>query len=487
MGTCDTIDFRKIVLGKADALEESVEYPDLLLKGYYDQHNVVELIHSTSKFLVLGYKGSGKSALSSHLKLSSENGEIVSQQSLKDFPYKQFAKITSGDGEIEYRLKVAWRWLLLVQILSDLIHDKDAAFAKHEDVKAFVDFMTRSGVFPLMNMSALVTKTMSNTFKGSVQSFSYEHTTSSENTQISFEWLINYVKTIIENCKEHHNHILVIDGLDDILTSREIQYQAIAALINEAKDLNVFFRSANIPCKVIVLCRTDIFERLPDGNKNKTRRDCSFTFTWYKEGSDKQNDCGLIDILNLRGRLVYPDIEDVIATFFPRRIDNEDIYSYLLELTRHTPRDFMQLLVSIQSHCKTERPSIKDIHEGIKEYSNDYFMPEIKDEMAGYIPYQIVDPIINILGSFRTRVFSFKEFRDRFMKAITGNANTGIANTPDAVLSVLYDCSAIGHVYGYCSGKERITFKYRNRSSSFNTYDKIILHKGLWKALNVNF
>lgn len=57
-------------------------------------------------------------------------------------------------------------------------------------------------------------------------------------------------------------------------------------------------------------------------------------------------------------------------------------------------------------------------------------MPEIKDEMAGYIPYQIVDPIINVLGSFRTRVFSFNEFRDRFMKAITGNANTGIANTP---------------------------------------------------------
>lgn len=31
------------------------------------------------------------------------------------------------------------------------------------------------------------------------------------------------------------------------------------------------------------------------------------------------------------------------------------------------------------------------------------------------------------------------------------------------------------------------TFKYRNRSSSFNRNNRIILHKGLWKALNVNY
>jgi hypothetical protein len=33
----------------------------------------------------------------------------------------------------------------------------------------------------------------------------------------------------------------------------------------------------------------------------------------------------------------------------------------------------------------------------------------------------------------------------------------------------------------------RVSFKYRNRSSSFNPTDRIMLHKGLWKALNVNY
>lgn len=66
-----------------------------------------------------------------------------------------------------------------------------------------------------------------------------------------------------------------------------------------------------------------------------------YTFCWYKEGQDKQNDCGLIDILNLRGSLVYPEIGDVIQTLFPTQYKGINIYEALLEMTRHTPRDFM--------------------------------------------------------------------------------------------------------------------------------------------------
>ncbi len=51
----------------------------------------------------------------------------------------------------------------------------------------------------------------------------------------------------------------------------------------------------------------------------------------------------------------------------------------------------------------------------------------------------------------------------------------------------MYDCSAIGHVYSYIKGKSRVTFKYRNRTSSFDSTDRILLHKGLWKAMNVNY
>lgn len=478
-----SMDFRKIIFGKADAQEEGVECPQLLLNGYYDNNNLVQQVCNTSKFLLLGYKGSGKSALSEHLKLSESNGKCIEQQSLKDFPYKLFSKIVSGDSELEYKLKVSWRWLLLVQMLNSLRNDKDANPKKSIDLDKLIDFLTQTGVYPLVNMSSLVTKTTSRTFQGSLKSFKLSQTTKTENAQISFEWIIEYVKKIVSNYAEMQQHFLIIDGLDDILTSREIQYLAIAALINEAKDLNLYFRRCNLPLKILILCRTDIFERLPDANKNKIRRDCSYSFTWYKEGEDTQKDCGLIDIINIRGRLVYPEVSDVIETFFPAKYLGNDTYSSLLEMTRHTPRDFLQLLVFIQEHCLTDHVDKKAIDEGIKAYSSDYFLPEIKDELVGYVPYDTIDLIVNILSSFRSREFSYQKFIEAF-KALNFPENLNV----DAILNVLYDCSAIGHAYPYKDGKEtRVTFKYRNRNSSFNKSNRIILHKGLWKALNVNF
>lgn len=81
------------------------------------------------------------------------------------------------------------------------------------------------------------------------------------------------------------------------------------------------------------------------------------------------------------------------------------------------------------------------------------------------------------------REFSYSQFVNAF-----NNLNMSDDINVDFVLNFLYDFSAIGHAYPYKNGREtRVTFKYHNRHSSFNKENRIILHKGLWKALNVNF
>lgn len=476
-------DFRKIVFGKTDAQEEGAEYPDLLINGYLPVDNINEQVLNTNKFLFLGYKGSGKSALSEHLKLTSDENTIVDQQSLKNFPYKTFSKIVSGESEPEVKHKLAWRWLLLVRVLQELIHDSDAKSSSEAELQKATELLVQAGLMEVTNISDMVKKTSSNTFKISIKAFAFEHTTQQENADISLDWVVEFVKRLIIGFKESHRHLLVIDGVDEILTSREIQYQSVVAMINEAKDLNNYFRNNDLPVKIIVLCRTDIFERLPDPNKNKIRRDCSYTFNWYKEGSDTANVSDLITIANMRTRLVYPEVQDTFKTFFPPHYKRSDTPSALLELTRHTPRDFMQLLVSIQKSCSNANASLNDIDKGIADYSIEYFLPEIKDEMAGYIPFNLIDGIISVIASFRSREFSYKDF-DKVIRQSPTMSSLSSAE----VLRVLYDCSAIGHVYPYGNGNQtRVTFKFRNRNSAFTPTDRIILHKGLWKGLNVNY
>ena len=42
------MDFRKVEFGKADAKEEGIEYPNLLINGYFDNSNVLNTALNTS-------------------------------------------------------------------------------------------------------------------------------------------------------------------------------------------------------------------------------------------------------------------------------------------------------------------------------------------------------------------------------------------------------------------------------------------------------
>jgi len=476
-------DFREIVFGRTDAQTESEEYPNLLIDGYLNTTNIVGNATNKTTFLFMGYKGSGKSALSEHLKLSYRDG-IVKQVPLKDFPYNSLGNILTGEAEKEVKLKIAWRWLLLTYALSILMDDTAAKCELQQEFDDAIKLLTQTGLFPLTNISDLVRKTNTSSFKAAMKAFSYEHTTQKESVQVSLYFAIDYIKKLIISFKEEHNHLIIIDGLDEILTTREVQYAAIAALMNEARDLNSFFLKNNITIKILLLCRTDIFERLPDPNKNKIRQDCSFSLSWYYEGLDKRR-CDLVKLANLRTQMRYPEVKDLFNTFFPKQFNHEDTVTILLEYTRHTPRDFLQLLNCIQRQCKGNRVVYNDINNGLKVYSSEYFLPEIKDEMVGYIPADCIDEIINIFAVMRSHEFKYDQFASLF------NKNPALAGLSiDKVLRVLYDCSAIGQRFFYKDGnngtQSRTSFKYRNRNSTISNTDLFILHKGLRKALNVN-
>lgn len=479
------MDFKAINFGKADAHTEGEVYPELLSKGYLNISSVAEKALSGNVFLFLGYKGSGKSSLSEHLRLVSGEA-IVDQQQLKDFPFKEFDKILDTEDKI-IRYKKLWCWLLCVKVLGNLYFDSSAQLRSQDDLKKTVSIFTQAGIFPVLSISSLVKKTVTNSVKATIKCLELNRTVNNENVGISqdIELLTDYLKNLILSFKEENQHVMIIDDLDDILSPKGLQFGIITSLINVVKDLNRFFSLSNVPFKILVLCRTDMFERLPDPNKNKIKQDSSFTFTWYREGLNKAEDSDLVELINTRAKLVYPELQDVFKTFFPRTYKDSKIHTALLDFTRHTPRDFIQLINYIQNQCciNTGRVTSAEIERGIKEYSTEYFKQEISDEMAGYLPGTAIEGVFNTLSSLRSRDFWFSEFQDKC------KYNTKLKGIEaDEIMKILYECSAIGHIYSYNGGRtSRVTFKYRNRSSSFNLEDRIMLHKGLWKALNVNY
>jgi len=208
------------------------------------------------------------------------------------------------------------------------------------------------------------------------------------------------LKELIKNARSTSRHYFVIDGLDEILTSREAQFKSLSALIFEVARLNELFSTNSVPAKIILLCRTDLYERIPGANKNKIRQDYAVELDWYHDVGDPHNSL-LVQAAQLRGRRSLKGNVDLFTTFLPTEVDNVEIARFLLEMTRHTPRDFLQLFHYMQKFSKGGRLSEAQIKAGLREYSIKYFLPEIQDELSGYANPTEIAQIISALSRLR--------------------------------------------------------------------------------------
>lgn len=476
--------FKNLRFGFASAEMESAEDPDLLRDGYYEFRNAISEAIDGSRFLFLGYKGSGKSAIAEKLKLtaSTRYDLFVTSMFLSDFPFTSFKKIVSGDAEPEARYPTAWSWILLLTLIDSFTKDEGGSFVGDFDCMRPIKELRSMGFLPTPSLKELVTVSSKRSFKTGIPKILEA---GSETTQceldLSLFRLVAYLKRLVQTFNTRSRHVLVIDGLDDILTARDVQYQSLAALVLEVARLNHDFGQNSIRAKIILLCRTDLFERLPGANKNKVRQDSAVQLDWYHNPRDPGTS-ELVRLANLRASLTDESIQNVISSFFPPTILDQSTTNFLLDLTRHTPRDFLQLLTHIQKFSSGGKLKREDILAGVRAYSIDYFLPELKDELVGYVSHNVVDSVFEAIGALAKRDFVLRELQQQI------EHHKGFSDEQlEVALRALFECSAIGNIQHRPGNKGAtfFSFKYRNRNSHLNMRQQMILHRGVWKAMNL--
>ena len=108
-----------------------------------------------------------------------------------------------------------------------------------------------------------------------------------------------------------------------------------------------------------------MYEKLPGPNKNKTRQDFAVELDWY-HNPKKPSSSKLIHLVNKRAQLKDESIKNLFLKFLPRKINDTSILTYFLNLTRHTPRDFIQLLHHIQGCCSRRPVEINNVLAGVR-------------------------------------------------------------------------------------------------------------------------
>ena len=478
------MDIRRIAFGYISAEDERSRDPGLLLEGHLDFKAASEEALRGDKFLFLGYKGSGKSSIAERLRLQLDHtfDRFLSLVSLADFPFTPFSKMIRGDTEPEAKYPSAWSWILLIYLLESFHKDQGATFLDKSTFEDAIVAFRNMGLSPASAPGSIVRTTARQGFKLSLPGKWAEYSWSGADTKSASDIpdFVESLKTLFQSVRSTSRHYLIIDGLDDILTTREVQYRSLSALIFEVSRLNRMFVQHDVPAKIILLCRTDLFERVPGTNKNKVRQDSAVELDWYHDprAPDQSMLLKIADIRTTRslgyGTKLFDDL-------LPSHIDSKGIKQTLLDMTRHTPRDFLRLLSHIQEFASSGRCTSDQVKSGLREYSIKYFLPEIQDELSGYAASEDIQQVLTALGRVGKR-----EFRLNEITAECGALAKPVAK--DKVFEIfqqLFQCGAVGNVQGRMTGTTFYSFKFRNRHSSFNENETILLHRGLWKALNL--
>ena len=489
---------KQIHFGYASAETECVEEPNLLINGFLDQFSVISQTISGSKMLLLGNKGSGKSAVAERLRLLSQEKHdlFVTVKYLSSFPYKRFGRIIPGKDEIEIRYPRAWEMLLLISLLNSFIQDEYGLSLATQEFRNLITILEDNSLIPADDLQQLATKCTKNNFNIKIPipipllGTPIEVSTASEKNQkelhlIEIPPFVNILLRTVLTFKSKSRHLIVIDGLDDVLMSKTAQTRIISALLLSAQRLNREFKRNKIGAHIVILCRTDLFESLPNPNKNKIRQDDGIRLNWYHDPQHPV-DSGLVKLAELRSTLSGQGHVDIWHSF-PSINKNYDIRKWLLDHTRHTPRDFLQLLIHIQAFIRQdeslETVTHSELTAGMRSYSLEYLLPEVRDGLTGLLDHDLIDYGLKVLGSMRKREFTFKDFADHG-NSILGDQSSKDKFNDHEFISYMFQVGAIGNKTEH-SSHVYYSFNYRNPNSSINYSEKFVIHRGLWKAWNL--
>lgn len=476
------IAFHQINFGFSDGEVEAARSPELLDKGFFDNQGIIDELITGPAFLVLGYKGSGKTLIGEKLfqKSQAKFNWFCNKFKLGDFPFKIFGKILPDNQAENNNNIIAWEGVLLLALLKSATDNERFTDCLDGAEKYCLEELKKAGLLPSDNLRQLVSEVTKTQFKIRLPSILSAESSRASDYRWCFNDLIGKVKRMVVKQPEDARTFIVVDGLDEHLALNSSQSSVLSGLLRAAASLNSYFQMQRRSIKIVLLWRKDLFDEMVDPNKNKIRQDSSILLDWYHDPRAPE-ECMLVKLANLRANLSDSSVSNIFSSYFPEYIGNEKAAHYLLDRTRHSPRDFIQLLKEIQKASVVGRGLIdySTIQAGIRNYSHNYLSAEIEDELAGRFRPDSIRVVWNALQHNREAELNTAHLLEECGRTLDNKEMV-------AILNALFTAGAIGNKIAKRNTAVRYIFSFRNRKDSYSTEHATIIHKGLHSAFSIS-
>jgi hypothetical protein len=466
---------------------------DALLKECFQEHPAYLLARDRERFLVLGRKGAGKTAIYQRLIRTRAFNYFAYGHSFDDYPWTHHDLQAQAGVPEERRYVHSWKYLTLVSLCKLLLNqdqsqpwDEDSA----EALQVLEDFVVDSYGSRDPDLSRLFSPDKELRLRGKLTLPFIQI----DGERLRIKDLPVHVQDVNRAMQAHvlralnpaHDYFVCFDQLDLGFSTTDPQYaQRLTGLILAARDLFLAGREAERKLNIVVFLRDDIYEDLQFEDKNKITENFTTLVKWSEASGDltlKQlMESRFAEVLGADGeRVPWASVFDESKEMPSRQTK----YKHIVDRTFLRPRDMIKFCNEVLEQYKvaTPQPEVFDnasIHSARDNYS-DYLLSELDDEIAKHVPeYKEYLEVLKELGAVQFELATFQE--------AWGGREPLAGIAPARGLSELFEFSVVGYLKpGGRGGGSEYVWRYHDARARFSAAAETYrVHPGFKEALDL--
>lgn len=416
-----------IFLGSPEAEAEALPNSRMPLSKVYEDHcHLTEsLIHE--KFIIVGRKGSGKSAFAEHICLISKDEANLFTKFIRQGDANLERIVQLGfEAEHEIEIENLYKWLILTNILK-LFSDNQAVQSnkEYELLKQFV--LKNSGYIDVRGseVKELIDKQGFEVNISYLQRFfrtKMQKELAIRREKAPFYKLIPHLKEVLlkvlrssDEVANQNKYLLFFDDLDiGFNINDEQSVNSLISLLRVSKEINnEFFSKNNIASKVVVLLRDDISKKISSVASDTAKIFSSYSsaINWYQDEYHRDDNELVLHIrrfVNERIKYAFsseglaynkddPWLSLVEEPFVDAPEASKTSFKYILDHTFFRPRDILLFFKPLSQHGYRFPLSRSDINQLIGRYS-DEVINELRNELSCFYSAEQISMIFNAFG-----------------------------------------------------------------------------------------
>lgn len=447
---------------------------------YFWHVKEVDQIAKGDKFFVIGRKGAGKTALSEYFNKQHKYNVFAEKLSFKNFPFNELYSKKNQKYTAPNEYITVWKYLIYNTVCRLMLKNEA------------VDINIRNELSQLYNdntsLSRRINKWVGKEFGLSLFGLSIKIAKQGDNPS----WIehVDLLEDLIMQHAGTATYFVLFDELDedyrDLINDEQYkQYLAlITSLFKAVQDVRLTFENQGGP-KIypVIFLRDDIYELVQDADKNKWG-DFRVDLNWDSEKLKKVIAFRISRAIDPNCKEILPFNEAWKRVFGTQQIgtgsgqkNKINTFDFISRSTLLRPRDFVVYLQNCAEAADGKKIITPDIIKRVDKAFSNYLREEFTDELFAILPD--ISNIFDAISQLRKWNFSIAELET----ACASHVDNGFIKEKNVkfVLQILYLFSVIGNT----PRTGRYIFRYQNREARLNFNERVVVHRGLFKSLQI--